>query len=836
MANRKSNTAFCTFRKHSPRLGAKNAISVGILAACQAGSMTASAQLEEIIVTANKRSESANDIGLSITALSGDQIAEQRLSNLEDISIVVPGLTFATSQQNTPILTIRGVGFNESSLGVYPATSLYIDEIPLPFPAMASNAVYDLERMEVLKGPQGVLFGQNSTGGAINFIAAKPTEELSYGGDIGYGNFNRVELNAFASGPITDSFAARLAVQDVSADDWQESLTSADENGEQDYSAARLILQYTPTDTSTISVNVNGWRDKSDPQALQYVAATPKRFDEAPGNAQILVDLPLTANDAESADWSAKDRPSGDREFIQFSARGDFGINDTMTLTGIAAYSDYEQDQSQDGDGHNLLTAGFEHNKGEIDSTFVEIRLSGDTDTSRWVVGANYEDSSTSEAQMLNFLDNTTYRPQVLYIHRLEDTLDQDIESYAFFGNVDYDLSEAFTLKLGARYTDTTIEAESCHKASLNDPDAINTSGDLNSNVARLFNLVPAIVAGQIGTPVPEFDPIGVDDCFTLNAPPLAGGVPGEVFEDELAEDNFSWRVGLDYNFSSDTLLYANVSQGYKAGSYPVLAANDFSQLAPVTQESVLAYEVGFKASLRDSSVQWNGAIFHYDYEDKQVRGKTLVIPFGALDRLVNVPESTITGFETDIVAQLTDTLTLRAGITYLDSQVDKYPALLDGRPYAFDVYGVNRDLSGNDLPLTPELSYTLDLDYRTPLNSGGLIFAGVNVAGQTDSDAVFDADDLSLADYPAPGASPQNGLEAGFHKSITENYFVIEEYFVVGARVGYESSNGRFQAMLWGRNLTDEYYWNSVIASSEGGARVAGRPRTYGITLRYAY
>ncbi|MCP5171064.1 MAG: TonB-dependent receptor [Pseudomonadales bacterium] len=136
------------------------------------GSATTHAALEEIIVTAQKRAESANEIGLSITALPGDKLAEQKLTSLEEITSAVPGLTFATSQQNTPILTLRGVGFNESSIGVYPATSLYVDEIPLPFPAMASHSAYDLERAEVLKGPQGVLFGQNSTGGAINFIAA----------------------------------------------------------------------------------------------------------------------------------------------------------------------------------------------------------------------------------------------------------------------------------------------------------------------------------------------------------------------------------------------------------------------------------------------------------------------------------------------------------------------------------------------------------------------------------------------------------------------------------------------------------------------------------------
>src|SRR5690606_28632469 len=200
----------------------------------------AQAQLQEIVVTANKRAESANDIGLSISAISGDKLAEQKLTTLEEITSSVPGLVFATSDQNTPILTLRGVGFNESSIGVYPATSLYVDEIPLPFPVMAAHSAYDLERVEVLKGPQGVLFGQNSTGGAVNFIAAKPTQELSYGGDLSYGRFNKVEANGFVSGGLTDRLAGRLAVQSTKADEWQRSMTSDRENGEEDYTAARL--------------------------------------------------------------------------------------------------------------------------------------------------------------------------------------------------------------------------------------------------------------------------------------------------------------------------------------------------------------------------------------------------------------------------------------------------------------------------------------------------------------------------------------------------------------------------------------------------------------------
>jgi outer membrane receptor protein involved in Fe transport len=182
----------------------------------------------EIVVTANKRQENINKVGLTITAVSGTQLAERKVSSLEDIASLVPGLAYSPSTANTPIFTLRGVGFNESSLGVYPAVSVYIDQAPLSFPVLASHSAYDLERVEVLKGPQGTLFGQNSTGGAINYIAAKPTRTFEAGGDISYGRFNQVEGNAYISGPITDTLRGRISITGLNSDPWQYSVSRGD--------------------------------------------------------------------------------------------------------------------------------------------------------------------------------------------------------------------------------------------------------------------------------------------------------------------------------------------------------------------------------------------------------------------------------------------------------------------------------------------------------------------------------------------------------------------------------------------------------------------------------
>src|SRR5258708_7378258 len=167
--------------------------------------------LDDIIVTAQKRSERLSDVPLSITAVTGESMRNLGITNTSDLAKIVPGFTAVQSPYGTPLYTLRGIGFFEESLGVSPTVAVYVDQVPLPYSAMTEGAALDLERVEALKGPQGTLFGQNSTGGAINFIANKPTRHFAAGLGVGYGNFNAVNVNGFVSGPLTDDLAGRVA-------------------------------------------------------------------------------------------------------------------------------------------------------------------------------------------------------------------------------------------------------------------------------------------------------------------------------------------------------------------------------------------------------------------------------------------------------------------------------------------------------------------------------------------------------------------------------------------------------------------------------------------------
>jgi len=175
----------------------------------------------EIIVTAQKRSERLSDVPLSITAATGDQLTREGITDVAGLEKIVPGFTYQDSSYGTPIFSIRGVGFYDTSVGVSPAVSIYLDQVPLPYSSMARGVSFDLERVEALKGPQGTLFGQNSTGGAINYIAAKPTKDTTEGFDLDYGRFNSVNMQAFVSGSLAPNLQARIAARYEYRDDWQ---------------------------------------------------------------------------------------------------------------------------------------------------------------------------------------------------------------------------------------------------------------------------------------------------------------------------------------------------------------------------------------------------------------------------------------------------------------------------------------------------------------------------------------------------------------------------------------------------------------------------------------
>ena len=185
------------------------------------GNRASGTTIEEIVVTAQKREESINDVGMSIQATTGEQLQDLGITDAFDLYKVVAGFSSNVNYAGTAIYTIRGVGFQENSLATSPTVSVYLDEAPLQFSPMTRGASLDVQRVEALKGPQGTLFGQNATGGAVNFIANKPTSEFEAGVTVSYGQFDAIDIDGYVSGPLNDAWSYRLAMRSQTSGDWQ---------------------------------------------------------------------------------------------------------------------------------------------------------------------------------------------------------------------------------------------------------------------------------------------------------------------------------------------------------------------------------------------------------------------------------------------------------------------------------------------------------------------------------------------------------------------------------------------------------------------------------------
>lgn len=757
----------------------------GGAAADAAGSSTT---LPEVVVTAQKRRENVNTVPMSITAVTGTQLANEGVTQPRDLTKVVPGFVYADSDTGTPIYTLRGIGFTDYSLGGRSTVSVSMDEAPIPFSIETRGASFDLERVEVLKGPQGTLFGQNTTGGAINYIAAKPTKSFDAGLDASYGSYNATDLGGFISGPLSDTLTARLAVDHQGGDGWQTSYSNGSHLGAVDFTNARLLLAWTPTDKLKVQLNVNGYYDHSEMQAPQLIGIHPAAPPATAALVPNLLTAPLAPHNDTAADWVPGQDYHRHNNFFQTNLRADYELPGNLVLTSLTSYSHFYINQLIPESG--TLFPDFQYStRGQIDSASQELRLAGDfLQHGHFVVGANFAYDAINEVGHADVSDSTyTYLfvglgPNLPLFKDFSNISNQVEHTYAVFGNVDYNLTDTIKIYGGARFTQTDDHYDGCSA----------DSGD--DNASTLFTALANIVRG--GEELPPIPTMAPGACNTFGP----NDVPTHVYN-RLDENNVSWRVGANWTPFARTLIYANVSKGYKAGSFPILGSSATPQLNPARQESVQAYEVGFKTTLVDRTLQLNGAAFYYDYNDKQILGTVLDPIFGSLLELINVPKSSITGAEAQLVWSPIRGLTLSGGGSYIDSRIE-------GHYTSQDQFGTPTDFNNEAFPNAPRWQATGDVDYRWSLNDKVDGFVGGNVAYQSATNSL-------LGNLPV---------------------FAVNARALVDLRAGVQSTDGAWKLTVWGHNVGNVYYWNAAAYTADVLTRYTGMPATWGATLNYRF
>ncbi len=416
---------------------------------------------------------------------------------------------------------------------------------------------------------------------------------------------------------------------------------------------------------------------------------------------------------------------------------------------------------------------------GRAQSFNQELRLAGETGRLRWLVGGYATRQIADDDFSVDIGDLSIAEPLPGIVPRVTTGAGDyhfRTGSLALFANLEYRLNDRVTLIGGLRYTASHQQFEGCEKSGA-DP-----------ALSQLLGFLSAFARGTL----PVIDPVPANGCISIDAATLRQGLT----RDQLNEDNVSWRAGLNYQTTGDTLVYASVAKGYKSGSFPSLGASSSIQYLPVTQESLLAYEAGVKVPLAGRALRLEAGAFYYDYRDKQVRGRVLDPVFGSLEALVNIPQSRVYGFEAAVRARPVPGLDLGAALTYTDSQVQRFSGIGQN--------GLTADFAGSAFPYSPRWQAVADASYEWSIGADRRAFVDGNVTHRSATNA-------SLGDDPELRLRP---------------------YVTLDLRAGLRAADGGWSLSVFGRNVTNVYYWNNMFRFTDTRIRIAARPVTYGLTL----
>ncbi|MBL4712676.1 MAG: TonB-dependent receptor [Gammaproteobacteria bacterium] len=583
-------------------------------------------QLEIITVTSQKRLQRLQDVPVAIRAFTENELKDLGVTSATDIANAIPNVELNSAGGNgNQIITIRGIGLNDFALNNTPTAAVHIDEVPLSSNAMTGFALFDIERVEVLKGPQGTLFGRNSTAGVINFITQKPTDVTEGYITATVGNYDTLNFEGAVGGALSDEVTARFSFKKENSDEGFQTNTNPDvswtENGKVDRWAARFQLMWTGENT-TILANIHGGGDKSEPWLPQAEGTT--GANGAPC-ASALVGRPdptecfingffgasyqgISDTDGDVTSGSYDFKPSADDEYAGASLRIDHEL-DFATLTSITSFDNFRYRHQVDLDGIAGMDlqeiAGFiglpindtwqksnvlnQLEDFEVDQITQEIRLTSTGDSKlQWLTGLFYaaEDiTNTTGYGSDNFGLFVSLPPDFGgYGAIIESTgavfnheFSQENTSYAAFVQLDYALSDKTNVSFGTRYTK-------------DEKDFTNQSYGLNRDGSRVVKLFPYAEDPQ--------------DQVT--------------FKQSADFSHVSWKLGTDYKIEDDWMVYASVSDGYKAGGFPGVIPFVAADSAAFSEEVIIAYGLGTKLSAFDNSFRLDVTSFYYDYQDMQ--------------------------------------------------------------------------------------------------------------------------------------------------------------------------------------------------------------------------
>ena len=763
---------------------ARTALAVA-LAALTAPAFSQAA-LEEIIVTAQKREQSLQDVPIAISALSGDALRSAVVNDIFDLRAAVPALEVRAvdpPSQGTAF-ALRGLGTSVFNMGFEPTVATFLDGVYRSRSGLlASTDLVDMERIEVLKGPQGTLFGKNTSGGVVTLYTHKPDLEKTAGSvDLSYEEYNRVRANGMVNLPLSSTAALRLTGSWAKGDGWLDNVVTGKEIADLDRYSLRGQLLLVPTDDLSIRVI-------ADYAELDEACCTALRYENDPrsgafngpiaGSIGSQVIDPANIEDYK-VDLNIDPRLKAKDKGLSAEINWDFGA---AALTSISAWRDYQDSNFKDNDFTGVDTLLSNQNLPKVSLLSQELRLAGDSDSIasgfEWTVGAYY---SKEKIELENefiwgsqgsfggifFWHAPNYRAYLA-------SFEQETESMAAFAQGTLHINDRLALTLGGRYTDDQKDGS-------------------------LVNDQPVAPGGP---PIPTVFPLGF------------------VYDYDAQKDDSepTYTASLQYDFAENVMGYVSYTHGYKSGGISMTrdAAGTQFLLTPggpvgplpgqdptFDKETADSVEIGLKSDLLDQRLRLLVAAWHTQFDDLQVQ---VLRPADGAFAVSTAKGATSQGVELEGTLAVTEALTLNASVQWLDATYDNGTGTLSGVA----------DLDGQDLPFASEWTGTVGANFETPVSDSLTLFLNGNVFMRTDQ-----------------------RLSAEILSYDTEQ----DSYALLTLRAGVKTPDDKWELAAWCRNCTDESYAVSKFRIPFDGNLFfaattfshVGTPRIMGVTGTYRF
>lgn len=794
--------------------------------------------LDSITVTAQKREEALQDVPVVVTALSEQMLRDNGVRDVKDVATIVPGLTVTSTQsESQTVARIRGVGTVGDNAGLESSVGIVIDGVYRPRNGVGFTDLGEIERVEVLKGPQGTLFGKNTSAGVINVVTKRPSFQQSAQAELTVGNYGAIGVSASYNDAINDKTAFRVYAAKRTRDGFMDVHVGngprrETEDNDQDFHTLRGQLLFEPTDTLDINLSA----DFSNRSEHCCVAATIVRGP----TAAIIDALAPDTGVAPVADPFARDAWSN-RSTAQFIK--DKGVSAQVdwetpwlggaTLTSVTARRKW---QSINGLDFDFSTADLLYRNPDVNDNFTrfdtfsqEIRLTGGNDKIDWLVGMFYSDENLrrNEAYRIGaayepylsvallsrinpllgtsptaplFLSQASGRPfgTVFAGHAASDRYEQDAKSMAVFTNNTWHATDALDFTLGLRYTREEKHLDSQYR----NPNGGLGCGAMLTNPAQVVAALVArgLTVAQASAAAPQVVGFACLPWTNIRH-------NGRVTEQDRDEKEWSGTFKAAYRFNPHAMAYFSAARGYKAGGFNldrVQSNNGLSSgtsgIVPVNDTSfpaefVDSYELGTKTTWMDGNLLLNATLFHQKYSDFQLNsflGTSFVVR--------SIPEVISRGVDAELLFKHGG-LMFQGGVTYTDTKYGD--DLLPDTDLAL--------LPGSRASFAPKWSATASVGYDWNLGSDLVLRSHLGAKYMSEYNTGSDLD-------------PQKLQEA---------------YTLVNARLGIGRRDDRWAVELWSQNLTDEEYMQVAFdAPLQTGSWNAflGAPRTYGVTLRVKY